>query len=260
MSNVFLSAVLLSSLLAVSGCMGGLPNLGALGSALGGYPSSYGGGGYPSYGGGQAYGGGYAQPSYAQPGQPYYQPQVYPGNPGVYVYQPNQVPQATGGNPTPPPGYWNDQRRQREEARIEQGLASGHLTQDQANRMRAHLGLNGGTAGQTGTNPNPHTQDPGHHYATQPGSTQNPSWQGHNGGQTVAGQTGGVPAGPTAQSQPTGIARPMAQMGPGGQPQAMMQPRAPMQPRSAMQPRAPMQPRTATPARTTSQPRQARTL
>ena len=92
MSKVFLAAVLLSSILAVSGCMGGLPNVGALRAMAAG-------GGYPAYGGGQAYpydpgvGGGYAQQ-----GQPYYQPQsqVYYGDPGAYAYQSGQVPQATG--------------------------------------------------------------------------------------------------------------------------------------------------------------------
>ena len=82
MANVFLTAVLFSGILAVSGCAGLVPGLEALGSL---------GGGNPSYGGGQAYpqaypydpgqGGGYAQPV-----QPYYQPQpyAYSGNPGVY--------------------------------------------------------------------------------------------------------------------------------------------------------------------------------
>ena len=108
MANVFLAAALLSSILAVSGCMGGLlPNLGALGTALGGYPSQ---GGYPAYGGGQPYpynpgaGGGYAQP-----GQPYYQPQPYAysgsGNPEIY-YQP--TPQASPGYTAPSPDRWTD--------------------------------------------------------------------------------------------------------------------------------------------------------
>ena len=59
MANVFLAAALLSGILTVSGCMGGLPNLGALGSALGGYPSY---GGAQAYGGTQAYGGAQAYP------------------------------------------------------------------------------------------------------------------------------------------------------------------------------------------------------
>jgi hypothetical protein len=272
----FLAVALLSSVLAVSGCMGGIPNLGALGSALGGYP---GGGGYPAYGGGQAYpsGGGYAQPGYAEPGQPYYQPQVYPGYPGGYAYQPNQAPQATDGSTAAPAGSWIDRRRQHQEARIEQGLASGRLTQDQADRLRARWGISGGTTGQTGTagtNNNLNTQERGRHHATQPGSTQNTAGQGqnatqpgntqnpygqrHNGGQTVAGQTGSAQTGTTAQSQPT--VRPMPQMSQAGQPRAMMQPRTTMQPRAMMQPRPTMQSRPATPQRTNSQPRQARML
>jgi len=40
MANVFLAAALLSGILAVSGCAGLVPGIGALGSAGGGYPSS----------------------------------------------------------------------------------------------------------------------------------------------------------------------------------------------------------------------------
>ena len=70
----------------------------------------------------------------------------------------------------------------------EQGLPSGQLTQDQANRIAPAGGL-------TGVRPDRREPTPtripgtGHHYATQPGSTQNPYGQRHNGGQTVAGQT-----------------------------------------------------------------------
>ena len=80
MANILLAAVLLSGILAVSGCAGPICRNGAYG---------YGGGeGYPSYGGGQSYpynpgaGGGYAQPV-----QPYYQPQpyAYSGNTVVYA-------------------------------------------------------------------------------------------------------------------------------------------------------------------------------
>ena len=93
MANVFLAAALLSGILAVSGCVGPLPGIGAYGYG--------GGGGYPSYGGGQAYpydpgvGGGYAQPV-----QPYYQPQpyAYSGNPEVYATsRPSRFPRQPGG-------------------------------------------------------------------------------------------------------------------------------------------------------------------
>ena len=112
MANVFSAAILLSGILAVSGCAGLVPGLEALGSA---------GGGYPSYGGNQAYpydpgqGGGYAQPV-----QPYYQPQpyAYAGNPEVY-YQP--APQETEGGTTAPSGHWIDRSQHRQADRIHQG-------------------------------------------------------------------------------------------------------------------------------------------
>ena len=130
MAKVVLAAVLLSGILAVSGCAGLVPGLEALGS---------GGGGYPASGGDQAYtydaglGGGGAQPV-----QPYYQPRpyAYSGNPGVYAYQPAQpVPQAAQGYAAAPPGRWIDQRQQRQQDRIHQGQASGQLTPREARRL-----------------------------------------------------------------------------------------------------------------------------
>jgi hypothetical protein len=223
MSKVFLAAALLSSILAVSGCVGGLPNIGALGSALGGQ----------SNGGGQAYpydygaGGGYAQPS-----QPYYQPQsqVYSGNPGAYAYQSSQVPQATGGYTAPPAGRWIDRRQQRQENRIQQGLASGQLTPDEANRLRTQQGRIGGAEGRMRADGNLSPQERGRLNAMQNRSSQDIYRLRHN----------GVQPGPTAQSGPTGPAQSMGQLRPAGQP------------------RATMQPRTATQRRTTNQPRQTR--
>ena len=93
MSNVFLAAALLSGILAVSGC------------ALAG----------------RGWAGGVIRPmamprptpmtrereGYAQPVQPYYQPQVYAysGNPEVYAYPPAEpVPQDTQDHAAAPPG------------------------------------------------------------------------------------------------------------------------------------------------------------
>ena len=101
---------------------------------------------------------------YAQPGQPYYQPQVYYGGPNGYAYDPNQVPPATGGNPSQQQGHWGDRRQ--------------HHRQ----------GQNGGDTGQTDANNNLNTTGSGNQTATQPGSNQtgsnqNTYGQRHNGGQ-----------------------------------------------------------------------------
>jgi len=229
MANFFFAAALLSGILAVSGCAGQFPGSGAYGYG--------GGGGYPSYGGGQGYpynpgaGGGYAQS-----GQPYYQPQVYSGDSGVYAYQAGQVPQATGEYNAPAPGRWSDQRHQYQEDRIQRGLASGQLTPEEANRLRGHQGRFGGVPGQMGANGNPSLQGQGRLNGMPQRSAQGIYGQSHL----------GVPTGPTAQSGPTRPTRPMAQVRPAGQP------------RATMQPRTAVQPRPATPRGTTSQPRQSR--
>jgi len=232
MANVFLAAALLSGILTVSGCMG-LPNLGALGSALGGYPS---------YGGTQAYGGAQAYPynygaggGYAQPVQPYYQPQaqVYSGDPGAYAYQPGQVPQATGEYTSPPQGRWSDRRHQRQEDRIQQGLASGQLTPGEARRLQNEQARIRGAEGRMRADGNLSPQERARLNAMQQKSSQDIYRLRQN----------GVQSGPTAQSQPTGPARPMAQVSPAGQPRAAMQPRAAVQPRAAGQTRATAQPR-----------------
>jgi hypothetical protein len=235
MANVFLAAALLSGILTVSGCMG-LPNLGALGSALGGYPS---------YGGAQAYGGTQAYPynygaggGYAQPVQPYYQPQaqVYSGDPGVYTYQPSQVPQATGENTSPPQGRWSDRRHQRQQDRIQQGLASGQLTPREARRLQNEQATISGAGGQLGTDGN---------LSSQGGTSLNAIQQKNSQGTYRLRQNGvqSGPMAPTVQSRPTGPARPMAQVGPAGQPRTAVQPRAAVQPRVAGQARATAQPR-----------------
>ena len=116
MAKIFFAATLLSGILAVSGCAGLVPGLEALGSAGGGYPSNGGAQAYP-YDPGQ--GGGYAQPV-----QPYYQPQpyAYSGAPEVYADQTGQpVSQAA------PPGRWLDRRQHHQQDRIHQGQASGQI-------------------------------------------------------------------------------------------------------------------------------------
>jgi len=223
-SNVFLVAALLSGLLAVSGCAGPFPGSGAYGYG--------GGGGYPSSGGAQAYpynpgvDGGYGQPV-----QPYYQPQpyAYSGNPGVYAYQPAEpVQQATGGYTAAPPGRWLDRRQQRQEDRIQQGLASGQLTPREARRLQGEQGRIRAAEGRMRADGNLSPQERARLNAMQQKSSQDIYRQRHN----------GVQPGPTAQSRPTGPARPMAHVRPAGQPQAAAQPRAADQPRTAAQPRS----------------------
>ena len=221
----FSAAALLSSILAVSGCMGGLlPNLGALGTALGGYPSQ---GGYPAYGGGQPYpynpgaGGGYAQP-----GQPYYQPQPYAysgsGNPEIY-YQP--TPQTSPGYTAPAPDPWTDQRQLRRQDRLQPGQASGQLTPREARRLQREQRRIGDVPGQIGANGNLSTQEQGRLNRRTPGSRQNIYGPGQN----------GVQAGPMTRSRPTRAQPPVAQVRPGGQPQAEVQPRGTAQPRTTTQ-------------------------
>ena len=229
MANVFLAAALLFGILTVSGCMGGLPNLGALGSALGG--------GYPSYGGAQTYGGAQAYPynpggdgGYAQPVQPYYQPQpnAYSGNPGAYAYQSGQVPQATGEYTSPPQGRWSDRRQQRQEDRIQQGVASGQLTPREARRLQNEQARIRGAEGRMRADGNLSPQERARLNAMQQKSSQDIYRLRHN----------GVQSGPTVQSRPTGPAPPMGQVRPAGQPRAAVQPRAAGQPRATAQPRS----------------------
>ena len=226
MANVFLAAALLSGILTVSGCMG-LPNLGALGSALGGYPS---------YGGTQAYPYNYgAGGGYAQPVQPYYQaqPYAYSGDPSAYAYQPGQVPQANGGYTAVPPGRWIDRRQQRQQDRIQQGQASGQLTPREARRLQNEQATISGAEGRMRTDGNLSPQERARLNAMQQKSSQDIYRLRQN----------GVQSGSTAQSQPTASALPMAQVSPAGQPRAAMQPRAAVQPRAAGQTRATAQPR-----------------
>ena len=208
MANVFLAAALLSGILAVSGCAGLVPGAGALGSL---------GGGYPSYGGGQqAYpydpgqGGGYAQPV-----QPYYQPQpyAYSGNPGVY-YQ--QVPQATQGYTTAPPDRWIDRRQQRQQDRIHQGQASGQLTPREARRLQNEPGRIRGAERRMRADGNLSPQERVRLNTMQNRGSQDINRLRHN----------GVQPGPTVQPRPTGPGRPAAELRPAGQPQAAVQPRA----------------------------------
>lgn len=223
MANVFLAAVLLSGILAVSGCAGLVPGLEALGSA---------GGGYPSYGGAQAYpydpgqGGGYAQPV-----QPYYQPQpyAYSGNPEVYAYQPAQpVPQATQGYTAAPPGRWIDRRQQRQQDRIQQGQASGQLTPREARRLQNEQARIRGAERRMRADGNLSPQERARLNTMQNRGSQDINRLRHN----------GVQPGPTVQSRPTGPGRPTAQLRPAGQPRAAVQPRATAQPQAAAQPRS----------------------
>jgi hypothetical protein len=214
MANVCVAAVLLSGILAVSGCAGLIPGLEALGAG--------GGGGYPYDGGGQAYpydpgqGGGYAQPV-----QPYYQPQAYAysGNPEVY-YQ--QVPQATQVYTAGPSGRWVDWRQQRQQERIYQGRAAGHLTPGEARRWRngpAHIR---GAERRMRAHGNLNHQERPRFNARQNSKGQYINRQGHN----------GVQPGPRVQPRPARPGRPAAHLRTAAQPRAAMQPRAAAQPRA----------------------------
>ena len=206
MANVWLAAVLLSGILAVSGCAGLVPGLEALGSA---------GGGYPSYGGNQAYpydpgqGGGYAQPV-----QPYYQPQpyAYAGNPEVY-YQP--APQETEGGTTAPSGHWIDRRQHRQADRIHQGRASGQLTPREARRLHNEQAYIRGAEGRMRAEGHPSPQEQARLNAMQQRSSQDINRLRHN----------RVQPGPRVQARPAGPGRPMAQVRPAAPPRAAAQPR-----------------------------------
>lgn len=216
MANVFLTAVLFSGILAVSGCAGLIPNLGALGALGGGGYPSYGGGqqAYPSYGGGQAYPQAYPYnlgqgQGYAQPVQPYYQPQPYPGNPGVYYQQGQPVPQATQGyNTAAPSGRWIDRRQQRQQERIQQGQASGQLTPREARRLQNEQGHIRGAEGRMRADGNLSPQERARLNTMQNRSSQDINRLRHN----------GVQPGPTVQSRPAGPGQPAAQLHPAVQP------------------------------------------
>jgi hypothetical protein len=217
MANVFFAAVLFSGILAVSGCAGLIPGLEALGS---------GGGGYPSYGGGQAYpydpgqGGGYAQPV-----QPYYQPQpyAYSGNPEVYAYQQGQpVPQATRGYNAPPQGRWLDRRQQRQEDRIHQGRASGQLTPREVRRLHNEQAYIRGAEGRMRADGNLSPQERARLNAMQNRSSQDINRLRHN----------RVQPGPTVQPRPTRPGQPGAELRPAAQSRAAVQPRVAAQPRT----------------------------
>ena len=213
MANIFFTAVLLSGILAVSGCAGLIPGLEALGSL---------GGGYPSYGGGQDYpydpgqGGGYAQPV-----QPYYQPQPYAyyGNPEVY-YQ--QVPQAPQGYYTEAPsGRWLDRRQQRQQDRFYQGQAAGQLTPREARRWHNEPGRRG-AEGRMRTGGNLNHQERARLNTMQNRRSQDINRQRYN----------GVQPGPRVQPRPTRPGRPAAQLRTGVQPRTTVQPRVAAQPRT----------------------------
>jgi hypothetical protein len=219
MANIFFTAVLLSGILAVSGCAGLIPGLEALGAG--------GGGGYPSYGGGQAYpqaypydpgqGGGYAQPV-----QPYYQPQpyAYSGNPGGGYYQ--QAPQANQGYTAEPQGRWVDRRQQRQQDRIQQGQASGQLTPREARRLQNEPGRIRGAEGRMRADGNLSPQERARLNSMQNRGSQDINRLRHN----------GVQPGPTVQPRPTRPGHPGAELRTGAQPRAVVQPRVAAQPRT----------------------------
>ncbi len=217
MANIFFAAVLLSGILAVSGCAGLVPGLEALGSL---------GGGNPSYGGGQAYpydpgqGGGYAQPV-----QPYYQPQpyIYPGSPEVYVYQQGQpVPQANQVYTAEPQGRWIDRRQQRQQDRIHQGRAAGQLNPREARRLHNEPTRVRGTEGRIRADGNLNPQERTRLHAMQNRGSQDINRRGYN----------RVQPGPTVQPRPTRPGRPGAELRTGAQPRATVQPRVAAQPRA----------------------------
>jgi hypothetical protein len=215
MANICFAAVLLSGILAVSGCAGLIPGLEALGA---------GGGGYPSYGGGQAYpydpgqGGGYAQQV-----QPYYQPQPspYSGNPGGVYYQ--QVPQAPQGYDTAAPsGRWADRGQQRQQDRIYQGQASGQLTPREARRWQNEPGRIRGAERRMRADGNLSPQERTRLNTMQNRGSQDINRMRHN----------GVQPGPAVQPRPTRPGQPGAELHSAAQSRATVQPRVAAQPRT----------------------------
>jgi hypothetical protein len=183
-----------------------------------------GGGGYPSNDGGQAYpydpgqGGGYAQPV-----QPYYQPQpyAYSGNPGGVYYQ--QVPQAPQGyNAAAQSGRWIDRRQQRQQDRIQQGQASGQLTPREARRLQHEQGRIRSAEGRMRADGNLSPQERSHLNSMQNRSSQDINRLRHN----------GVQAGPTVPPRTTRPGQPGAELRTAAQPQATVQSRGAAQPRA----------------------------
>ena len=217
MANIFFTAVLLSGILAVSGCAGLIPGLEALGSLGGGYPSNGGGEAYPQaypYDPGQ--GGGYAQPV-----QPYYQPQpyAYSGNPEVY-YQ--QVPQAPQVYTAEPQGRWIDRRQQRQQDRIYQGQASRQLTPREARRWHNEQARIRGAEGRMRAGGNRSPQERARLNTMQNRRSQDINRQRYN----------RVQPGARVQPQPTRPGRPAAELRTGVRPRTTVQPRVAAQPRT----------------------------
>jgi hypothetical protein len=220
MANVFLAAVLLSGILAISGCGLPLPGSGAYADG--------GGGGYPFYGGTQGYpvAPGIAE-VYAQPVQPYYlpQPYAYSGATEVYTSQPDQA---------APSGRWLDRRQHRQGERIQQGLASGRLTPPETSRLQMEQRPIRGAAGRMRADGTLSPQERARLNGMQQRGSQDMYRQKHN----------GVQAGPAAQqTRPTGTPPPMAKGHPAAQPKIAAAPRAATQPQTAAPPRAAAQPR-----------------
>ena len=208
MANIRLAAVLLSGILAVSGCAGLVPGMEALGPAGGGYPS-YGGGQLNPYDaviGGLLWTGGATLLS-APALRGFRQHRGY--------YQPVQP--ATGRyEAAAPPGRWIDRRQQRQEERIRGGLAAGQLTPGEARRLQTEQGRSRGAEGRMRADGTLNPQERGRLNAMQNRSSQDIYRQRHN----------GVQGGAAAPSRPTGPARPTAQVHQAGQPAAAAQPAA----------------------------------
>ena len=152
---------------------------------------------------------------YAQPVQPYYYsqpPYAYSGPTEVYPYQPGQpsqpAPQVTGEYASPSSGRWA-RRQQRQEERMQQGLASGQLTPQEARRLQHEQRRIQGTAGRMSGDGNLSPRERGRLNTMQQRSSQDIYRLRHN----------GVQAGPTAhQARPTRTAPPLAQIHPAAQP------------------------------------------
>jgi hypothetical protein len=243
MANVFLAAVLLSGILVVSGCGMPLPGSGAYGYG-GGYGGGYSGGVVPYYGGGQAY------PQvipveppvvYAPQAQPYYQsqPYAYSGAAEPYIDPQSQSgSQVTQGSIATPSGQWS-RRQLHQQQRIQQGLASGQLTPEEARRLQHQQNRIQGAATQMGANGTLTPQQQHRLNTMQQNAGQNIYRMRHN----------GVQAGTTAPTGTTGTVQPASPMRQGMQPRMAAPPGVGAQPRMAAQPRA------AAPQRAAAQPR-----
>ena len=192
MANVFFAAVLLSGILAVSGCAGLVPGLGALGALAVGatHPTAA---ARPT-----------PRPTPMIPGKAGAMPSrfnpIISPSPTLIPATPESslpgqpVPQATQGYTAAPSGRWIDRRQQRQQDRIQQGQASGQLTPREARRLQNEPGRIRGAEGRMRADGNLSPQERARLNTMQNRGSQDINRLRHN----------GVQPGPTVQPGPRG--------------------------------------------------------